>query len=60
VVVQRSSAGEAIRGCGSAGVNQSLGSPLRLRRPLDKGVRIIMAHCASQVQRLYCQHSLLQ
>ena len=32
-------------------MNQSLGNPLRLRRPLDKGVRIIMAHCASQVQR---------
>ena len=50
--LQRSSAGEAIRRRDGAGVNQSLGNPLRLRRPLDKGVRIIMAHCASQVQRL--------
>ena len=25
---------------------QALGNPLRLRRPLDMGVRVIMAHCA--------------
>ena len=30
------------------GVNMShLGNPLRLRRPLDHGVRIVVAHCAS-------------
>ena len=27
---------------------QELGNPLRLRRPLDAGVRVIMAHCASR------------
>ena len=26
---------------------QALGNPLRLRRPLDQGVRVIAAHCAS-------------
>ena len=26
---------------------QSLGNPLRLRRPLDRGVRVVVAHCAS-------------
>ncbi len=26
---------------------QALGNPLRLRRPLDHGVRVIIAHCAS-------------
>lgn len=26
--------------------SQALGNPLRLRRPLDMGVRVIMAHCA--------------
>jgi predicted TIM-barrel fold metal-dependent hydrolase len=26
---------------------QDLGNPLRLRRPLDRGVRVIVAHCAS-------------
>ena len=26
---------------------QELGNPLRLRRPLDQGVRVIVAHCAS-------------
>jgi predicted TIM-barrel fold metal-dependent hydrolase len=26
---------------------QTLGNPLRLRRPLDLGVRVVMAHCAS-------------
>jgi len=28
--------------------NQQLGNPLLLRRPLDKGVRVIAAHCASE------------
>jgi len=27
--------------------DQKLGNPLRLRRPLDRGVRVIVAHCAS-------------
>ena len=27
--------------------NQALGNPLRLRRPLDRGVRVLAAHCAS-------------
>jgi uncharacterized protein len=30
-----------------AGGNQHLGNPLRLRRPLDQGVKVIMAHCAT-------------
>ena len=29
------------------GGGQELGNPLRLRRPLDQGVRVIVAHCAS-------------
>ena len=29
------------------GGGQDLGNPLRLRRPLDHGVRVIVAHCAS-------------
>ncbi|HSR02957.1 MAG TPA: amidohydrolase family protein [Methylophilaceae bacterium] len=29
------------------GGNQNYGNPLRLRRALDQGVRVIMAHCAS-------------
>lgn len=29
------------------GAQQHLGNPLRLRRPLDQGVRVIVAHCAS-------------
>jgi len=29
------------------GHDESLGNPLRLRRPLDAGVRVIVAHCAS-------------
>ncbi len=32
----------AVRGFG-----ESLGNPLRLRRPLDAGVRVVVAHCAS-------------
>ena len=32
----------AVRGFG-----EDLGNPLRLRRPLDAGVRIVVAHCAS-------------
>lgn len=32
----------ALRGFGEA-----LGNPLRLRRPLDAGVRVVVAHCAS-------------
>ena len=32
----------AVRGFGEA-----LGNPLRLRRPLDAGVRVVVAHCAS-------------
>lgn len=28
--------------------SQSLGNPLLLRRPLDQGVRVIVAHCASE------------
>lgn len=28
-------------------VSESLGNPLRLRRPLDAGVRVVVAHCAS-------------
>ena len=28
--------------------NQTLGNPLLLRRPLDQGVRVIIAHCASE------------
>ena len=30
-----------------ANESQDLGNPLRLRRPLDKGVRVVVAHCAS-------------
>ena len=30
-----------------SGAAQALGNPLRLRRPLDHGVRVIVAHCAS-------------
>ncbi len=30
-----------------SGEYQALGNPLRLRRPLDHGVRVIVAHCAS-------------
>ncbi len=30
-----------------AGALQALGNPLHLRRPLDRGVRVIAAHCAS-------------
>lgn len=33
----------AVRGAGA----QHLGNPLRLRRPLDHGVRVIVAHCAT-------------
>ncbi len=29
------------------GGNQNYGNPLRLRRALDQGIRVIMAHCAS-------------
>ena len=29
------------------GHDEALGNPLRLRRPLDAGVRVIVAHCAS-------------
>jgi mannonate dehydratase len=29
------------------GTGQNLGNPLRLRRPLEHGVRVIVAHCAS-------------
>jgi uncharacterized protein len=29
------------------GHDETLGNPLRLRRPLDAGVRVIVAHCAS-------------
>jgi len=30
-----------------SGGAQHLGNPLRLRRPLDRGVRVVIAHCAS-------------
>lgn len=30
-----------------AGFGEQLGNPLRLRRPLDAGVRVVVAHCAS-------------
>lgn len=33
----------ALRG----GDRQDFGNPLRLRRPLDRGVRVVVAHCAS-------------
>jgi predicted TIM-barrel fold metal-dependent hydrolase len=29
------------------GFSEDLGNPLRLRRPLDAGVRVVVAHCAS-------------
>ena len=29
------------------GIGEHLGNPLRLRRPLDAGVRVVVAHCAS-------------
>jgi mannonate dehydratase len=29
------------------GLDEALGNPLRLRRPLDAGVRVVVAHCAS-------------
>lgn len=29
------------------GFAEALGNPLRLRRPLDRGVRVVVAHCAS-------------
>jgi mannonate dehydratase len=32
------------------GGNQEYGNPLRLRRPLDAGVRVVVAHCASMGQ----------
>ncbi len=31
----------------AAGDRQRLGNPLRLRRPLEHGVRVVIAHCAS-------------
>jgi mannonate dehydratase len=31
----------------AAGDRQRLGNPLRLRRPLEHGVRVVVAHCAS-------------
>eukprot|EP00997_Jenningsia_sp_PLL12_P005788 NODE_231_length_2075_cov_70.153998_g129_i1.p1 GENE.NODE_231_length_2075_cov_70.153998_g129_i1~~NODE_231_length_2075_cov_70.153998_g129_i1.p1 ORF type:complete len:445 (-),score=131.18 NODE_231_length_2075_cov_70.153998_g129_i1:258-1592(-) len=30
------------------GVDDSLGNPLRLRRALDRGVRVVLAHCGSE------------
>ena len=36
----------AVRGAGA----QGLGNPLRLRRALDHGVRVVVAHCASMGQ----------
>ncbi|MEE8586955.1 MAG: amidohydrolase family protein [Acidobacteriota bacterium] len=36
--------------------DQELGNPLRLRRPLDQGVRVIMAHCASLGENLDLDH----
>lgn len=33
-----------------AGADQELGNPLRLRRPLGRGVRVLAAHCASSGQ----------
>ncbi len=30
-----------------SGADQELGNPLRLRRALDRGVRVVVAHCAS-------------
>lgn len=34
------------------GDTQQFGNPLRLRRPLDQGVRVVVAHCASLGQDL--------
>lgn len=35
---------------------QALGNPLRLRRPLDLGVTVIVAHCASLGRNEDCDH----
>jgi len=32
----------------AGGTDQTLGNPLLLRRPLEKGVKVIVAHCASE------------
>jgi len=42
IAQRRLAAWRAVRGFGEA-----LGNPLRLRRPLDAGVRVLVAHCAS-------------
>jgi len=38
------------------GINQSLGNPLLLRRPLERGVKVIAAHCASEGEGVDLDH----
>jgi hypothetical protein len=38
--------------------DDSLGNPLLLRAPLDAGVRVIAAHCASEGQTCICGHEV--
>jgi mannonate dehydratase len=38
------------------GFGEHLGNPLRLRRPLDAGVRVVVAHCASLGDALDTDH----
>lgn len=42
-LITHAGAEQAVSGAGHA----DLGNPLRLRRALDRGVRVVMAHCAS-------------
>lgn len=39
-----------------AGERQELGNPLRLRRPLEQGVRVVVAHCASLGEGIDLDH----
>ena len=43
-------------GAVEASASQELGNPLRLRRALDAGVHVIMAHCASRGQSADLDH----
>jgi hypothetical protein len=40
----------------ASGADQALGNPLLLRRPLDLGVKVIMAHCASSGRNADIDH----
>jgi len=43
-------------GAVAAAASQELGNPLRLRRALDSGVTVIMAHCASRGKSMDLDH----